>query len=54
MWVRAGAARGLELCAVLEQLRLYVRRARGGGVGSALFGAGSCAWCLGGEDSGVS
>ena len=40
MWVRAGAARGLELCAVLKQLRLYVRRARGGGVGSALFGAG--------------
>ena len=40
MWVRAGAARGLELCAVLEELRLYVRRARAAGVGSAPFGAG--------------
>ena len=40
MWVRAGAARGPEVCAVLEELRLYVRRIRGGGGGSEPSGAG--------------
>ena len=38
MCVRPGVAWVLEVRAALEQQKLYVRRARGAGVGSALLG----------------